>query len=255
MHILACALLLALTVATVYAGLFLRAATVAVKALPRELQATRVSLIGAIGETRVDLSRQITATRRDVLSQSDRQLTALRTDVMSQADALRETADRRLGDSLARVDTALASVDTAVTTVESLRRDLKPTLDHSAVAAQQVESITGQVNSALPLYLDCDHNPDCVFNRYVGVSKGIERAAGNFAEMSQDSRAALPPMLKTWNQIGLDVSSTAQNINRLTKPHWYDRLIGYGLNGAILYRNLNPVTNLTVTGAQILTGR
>jgi hypothetical protein len=255
MHISACALLLALTVATIYAGLFLRAATVAVEALPRELQATRISLIGAIGETRVDLSRQITAARREVLERSDRQITALRTDVMGEAGAVRETADRRIGDTLTRVDTALASFDTAVTSVESLRQDLKPALDHTGAAARQVEAITAQVNDALPLYLDCDHNPDCVFNRYVGVSKGIERAAGNFADMSQDSRTALPPMLKTWNQIGLDVSSTAQNINRLTKPHWYDRLIGYGLNGAILYRNLNPVTSLTITGAQILTGR
>ncbi len=248
MHISACALLLTLTVATIYAALFLRAATVLVKTLPGELQATRASLIGAIGDTRVDLSRQITATRRDILTRSDRQLTALRADLVGEADSVRETADRRLGDTLSRVDTALASA-------ESLRQDLKPALDHSAAAAAQAESVAAQVNGALPLYLDCDHNPDCVFNRYVGVSKGIERAAGNFADMSQESRVALPPMLHTWNQIGLDVSATAQNINRLTKPHWYDRLIGYGLNGAILYRNLNPVTSLTITGAQVIAGR
>ena len=248
MQALTCALLLALTVATVYAGLFLRAATSLAEDVPRELQATRVELIRAVSDTRVDLSSQITATRRDVLNRSDRQITALRTDVIGEADAVRETADRRIGDALTRVDATLASVD-------SLRLDLKPTLDNSAAAAAQTEQIAAQLNDALPLYLDCDHNPDCVFNRYVGVSKGIERAAGNFAEMSQDARAALPPMLKTWNQIGLDVSSTAQNINRLTKPHWYDRLIGYGLNGAILYRNLNPVTSLTITGAQVISGR
>jgi hypothetical protein len=45
------------------------------------------------------------------------------------------------------------------------------------------------------------------------------------------------------------------NIDRLTKPHWYDRLLGYGLNGVILYRNLNPATNLTVKGVQAITGR
>jgi hypothetical protein len=248
LHILACALLLALTVATIDAALFLRAATALVEAVPRELQATRASLIGAIGDTRVDLSSQLTAIRRDVLSRSDRQLTGLRSDLLGEADAVRQTADHRLGDTLTRVDTALA-------TVESLRQDLKPALDHSAGAAAQAESAAAQFNAALPLYLDCDHNPDCVFNRYVGVSKGIERAAGDFAGMTQQTRAALPPMLHTWNQIGLDVSATAQNINRLTKPHWYDRLIGYGLNGAILYRNLNPVTSLTITGAQVVAGR
>ncbi len=132
--------------------------------------------------------------------------------------------------------------------MDSLHQDLKPSLTHAA-------SITGQVNDALPLYLDCDHNPDCVFNRYVGVSEGIERASLNVGQMSQDVRGALPPMLHTWNRIGDDISGTAGNINRITTPHWYDRLLGYALNGIVLYRNLNPVTNLTVKGAQILTSR
>jgi len=153
----------------------------------------------------------------------------------------RKMADRRLGDTLARADTALG-------TVEALRLDLKPVLDNSA-------AITAQVNASLPLFLDCDHNVDCVFNRYVGASRGIERAALNFGQMTQDQRDALPKMLLTWQQIGADVSGTAGNLNRLTKPHWYDRLLGYGLNAAVIYRNLNPITSLTVTGAQILSAR
>jgi hypothetical protein len=28
-----------------------------------------------------------------------------------------------------------------------------------------------------PLFLDCDHNPDCAFNRFVGFSSGAEQAA------------------------------------------------------------------------------
>jgi hypothetical protein len=59
----------------------------------------------------------------------------------------------------------------------------------------------------------------------------------------------------TWNQIGTGIAGTAANLDRLTKPHWYDRLIGYGLNGVMIYRNLNPATNLTVKGAQLVTGR
>jgi hypothetical protein len=100
-------------------------------------------------------------------------------------------------------------VDTALATVDSLRQDLKPSLDGAA-------AITTQVNGALPLYLDCDHNPDCVFNRYVGVSKGVERASQNFGQMSQDVRGALPPMIKTWSRIGLDVSGTAANVDGIT---------------------------------------
>jgi hypothetical protein len=121
---------------------------------------------------------------------------------MTEASKVRITADRRLGDTLSRVDTAL-------TTVDSLRLDLKPSLDHTA-------AITAQVDDALPLYLDCDHNPDCTFNRFVGVSKGVERASVNLGQMSQDVRGALPPMLKTWSQIGIDASATTENVDGIT---------------------------------------
>jgi hypothetical protein len=77
----------------------------------------------------------------------------------------------------------------------------------------------------------------------------------NIGQMTQEVRGAVPKMLLTWDKIALDVSGTAGNVNRLTKPHWYDRLLGYGLNGIMLYRNLNPATNLTIKGAQIVSSR
>ncbi len=227
---LLCAFLAALTALAVYMAMLIHAATLVVAAIPRE-----------IAETRSELLQEARATRRDVLVRTERQAAALRSDVITQVSQIRETADRRVGDTLARADAALETVD-------GLRRDLRPTLDHSA-------AITAQVDDSLPLFLDCDHNPDCVFNRYVGASKGIERAALNFGEASQNVRGAIPKMLLTWNQIGVDVSGTAGNLDRLTKPHWYDRLIGYALNGIIIYRNLNPITSITLKGVQTLSAR
>jgi hypothetical protein len=227
---LLCALLAALTALAGYTAMLMHTASRTVAAIPSELEATRMALIE---ETR--------AARRDLLVRSERQFTALRGDTVAQLSEFREAADRRLGDSLARADTVLD-------TLNNFRRDVKPTLDHSA-------GITAQIDDSLPLFLDCAHNPDCLFNRYVGASKGIERAALNFGEASQDVRGALPKMLLTWNQIGVSVSGTAGNVERMTKPHWYDRLIGYALNGIVIYRNLNPVTNLTMKGVQTLSSR
>ena len=237
-QILVCAFLSALTALVVCAILLLRAATATVAAIPGEVASARRELIGQLEATRKDLTAQVEAARQDVLTRSERQSAALRTDVMTEVAEIRKMADRRLGDTLARADTALG-------TAEALRRDLNPALDNSA-------AITAQVNASLPLFLDCDHNADCVFNRYVGASHGIERAALSFGEMAQQQREALPEQLATWRQIGADVSGTAGNLNRLTKPHWYDRLLGYGLNAVVIYRNLNPITNLTVKGAQTL---
>lgn len=73
-------------------------------------------------------------------------------------------------------------------------RDVNDTLDKQATAAlaladrhatiienqaasvtTPVANIADQVKEQLPLILDCDHNPDCFFNRYVGASKGFEQ--------------------------------------------------------------------------------
>ena len=240
-QILVCAFLSALTALVVSAILLLRAATATVAAIPGEVQATRRELIGVVEAVRKDLTGQVETARQDVLARSERQSAAVRADVMTEVVEIRKMADRRLGDTLARADTALG-------TVEALRLDLKPVLDNSA-------AIAAQVNAALPLFLDCDHNVDCAFNRYVGASRGIERAALNFGQASTTFNSALPGFVKNADSLVADSAATANNIKRLTTPKWYDRLIGYGLNGVVIYRNLNPVTSLAIKGAQVLSAR
>jgi hypothetical protein len=242
---LSCALLAAVTGVAVQAILLLRAATVATLALPGAvsgaLRATRTDLVGQVAAARKDLAGQIEASRMDLLERTERQLAALRGDVMGQVAETRKVADQRIGDTLAHVDTALGKI-------EELRGDLKPVFDHAA-------SITRQVDDAAPLFLDCEFNQDCVFNRYVGASKGVERAAMNFGQMSADVQTALPTAIKTWQGIGTNMGAITANVNRLTTPHWYDRVLGYGLNGVVIYRNLNPATNLIVKGAQVISSR
>ena len=218
-QVLLCALLTALTALAGYTAMLIHAATVTVAAIPLE-----------IAQTRRELLQEARATRRDVLTRTERQVAAMRSDAVAQFSEFRETADRRVGDTLARADAALE-------TVNGLRRDLKPTLDHSA-------AITAQVDDSLPLFLDCDHNPDCMFNRYVGASKGIEKAAANFGQMSSDFRGALPEAIQGWQGIGDDVHGITGNVRKLTTPKWYDRLLGYGLSFGAAYRDLNPGYNV-----------
>ena len=65
----------------------------------------------------------------------------------------------------------------------------------------------------------------------------------------------MPGALTTWQTIGGNVQGITANINTITKPKWYDRLLGYGLNGVVIYRNLNPAGNLTVRGAHLVSSR
>lgn len=93
----------------------------------------------------------------------------------------------------------------------------------------------------------------------VGASK---IAAGELATSGRDFQKAVPVYIELGKKLGADsdtllinTGNVAKNIERLTSPRWYDRLIGYGLNGAIMYRSLNPATNLTIKGAQIIAGQ
>ena len=225
LQICGCALLAALTSLVVFTIDFVRTATAAVSVLPGEVIATRSALVD-----------EIRAARKDVLARSERQVSALRKDVMAEAGEIRETADRRVGDTLARADAVL---DTA----EELRHDLQPVF----AAAQSTLHDTGRTVADLHPQL-------------LGLVAASKVTAGETAQTMRDFRSAVPSFIAQGNTIAANVnvatsqfSSVATNLNRLTKPKWYDRLLGYGLNGVVIYRDLDPVTSLTVKGLQFLT--
>jgi len=224
-QIFVCALLTALTGLAVCTIQLVRTATATVSALPGEVSATRAALMA-----------EVQAARQDVLARSERQAAALRHDVLQEAGEIRETADRRVGDTLARADAAL---DVA----EGLRRDLRPVLD-----------------AARGTLHDADRTVVDLHPQFLGLVAASKVTAGETAQTMRDFRNAVPSFIAQGQKISANVdtatsefSGAATNLNRLTKPKWYDRLLGYGLNGIVIYRNLNPVTNLTVKGVQLLT--
>jgi hypothetical protein len=181
--VVACILLLALTALAIQALLLVRAATASVAAVPAEIAQVREALDGRIAALEGDLMGQVSR----VLDGDPRAMDAagrapLRGLVLAQVSGLRrDLLDPETGqltllrrESLERVDAALA--------------EIRPVTEHAG-------NVLKQVDEAAPLFLDCDHNADCLFNRYVGTSKGIERAAENFGQASEDFRKALPPVL------------------------------------------------------------
>jgi hypothetical protein len=223
--------------------------------IARESGATRTAALQAIANTRKDLLGEVASLRTDLMARADKALDITSRTAQQANDRVKlltDDADTWMKTLTAMTDTRLKDTDAQLTRANDslalVTAGLKPVLDHAG-------NIAKQVDDNAPLFLDCEHNPDCVFNRYVGVSKGVERAALNFGQMSTDVRAALPTAINTWQGIGTNVNGITANVNKLTTPKWYDRLLGYGLNGVIMYRNLNPVTNLTVKGAQFLASR
>jgi hypothetical protein len=129
-----CALMAAGTFLAVEAALLTRAAIRTVAALPEQIALTRNALVGEVAATHKDLDEQIAAARVDVLARSERQADRLRRDLFAETDAIRATADRRLGDTLARADAALANV-------EALRQDIEPVIENAAVTEQSAVAL------------------------------------------------------------------------------------------------------------------
>jgi hypothetical protein len=237
-QICVCALLSALTGLVMCAIVLVRTATGTVAAIPGQMDATRAALAAEIQAARHDVIRQVADSRHDLLERTERQAAALREGVLREAGRFREDAGRRVGDTLGRADTALS-------TAQDLRQDLKPVIDAAQHTLEHADKTVADLHPQL-----------------LGLIAASKVTAGETAQTMRDLRGAVPGFLTQSQAIAgnvqtatLSFSGVADNLNRLTKPKWYDRLLGYALNGAVIYRNLNPITSLTVTGAQLLTSR
>lgn len=237
-QICVCALLIALIALAVSAVVLVHTTTATIAAIPPQLDATRAALAIEIAAMRGAVLHEVAESRHDLLQRTDRQADELRTGLLGETGRIREAADRRMGDTLARADTAIA-------TVQELRQDLKPAIDAARDTLVHTDKTVADLHPQL-----------------LGLIAASKVTAGETAQTMRDVRGAVPGFLTQSEAIAgnvqtatLHFSGVADNLNRLTKPKWYDRLIGYGLNGIILYRNLNPITSLTVKGAQILTSR
>lgn len=235
---LLCGLLAALAGVAIQAFLLLHAATVAARALPGAVSAE-------LAAARADLTGQVAAARQDLLARTERQVAALRTDVMGEAAQIRSTADRRVGDTLARVDTALGKV-------EELRGDLKPVLANAATLTQHADALTGDAKDSLD---------DLYFDVKASVASATV-AANSFGQMSLDAKNALPAAITTWQGIGTNVKATTEasteasrstarvmkNFATATKPLPTWARIGLAVAPPIAQVGVSVATTLAVTG-------
>ena len=153
---------------------------------------------------RGDLTGQLESARKDLLARTERQVAAARRDVLAEVAQIRLTADRRTGDALARVDAALDKI-------EEVRGDVQPVLKHAS-------SVAAQVDDAAPLFLDCEYNPDCAFNRFQGTSKAIEQMAQAGAKAAPEITASVAGIASSGNAIAADAKREADEITKPKTP-------------------------------------
>lgn len=124
-----------------------------------ELHAQNISLL------------QTQAAARETLQQ----IGEMRADALTAEVVLARILDNHLSDA----NTSLARTGYSISFAAGAIAD---SANQATSGAAQVESQLSSRLDDLTLFTDCDHNADCAFNRWVGMSRGIEQAAKAWGE-------------------------------------------------------------------------
>jgi hypothetical protein len=193
---LKCVLLALLAVGVFVIGdrltVLIETTTHAVAAVPtmvdKRIAAVQTDLNRQLDATRDDLNRQLTAVRKD----SVQQITQTRTEALAAIGSIKDTADARLASIQGDAVKQLAAVTDPL---------------HATLAA---------VADTTPMFTDCDHNPDCLFNRYQGASKAFERASMETAKTMQAVQAGTPAIVASVTKAANNAAEASANSAKVT---------------------------------------
>lgn len=116
---------------------------------------------------------------------------------------------------------------------------------------QPMASVATELEEAAPMFLDCEFNPNCFFNRWVGMGQGIERASYATADMAEAARDFMKnefPILidssvKISDNIEKGTGHLAVVAEKLATPApWYQRILSYAVSGAYIFRVYDLLT-------------
>ena len=148
-------------------------------------------------------------------------------------------------DAFTRIDTLSLNIDKQLTkTNESISTVTTAYADIPVVVGARFDKQT-----------DCSKNALCWQNLTTDTLTNLRYTGRDFSIASQTFTAGFPTILDNSTKITANFAGITSNINKLTTPHWYDRVLGYAVNGAILYSTMNPVTNIGVTVAKVVSSQ
>lgn len=224
-HVVLLASLIALVVSGV---LFLGAATRVIDGLPamvdKDIAAAQTAVIGEIRGARADTVDQIAKARVAAVGQIAQTRRAL---VLQTLNA-RLDLDEKI----------VAGLKLAHFHASALEDQLDDTNKILLGTAMPIAGIAHQINDAAPLFLDCDHNPDCVFNRYVGVSKGVEQSAIAIGKAMPGLTVNIGDITHHADRIATTADAY---VTKLTAPQpWWERVLGITRDLSLLARPFIP---------------
>lgn len=246
-NVLTCCLLAAVTALVVQTILFVHVATQAVAVVPVIANQTRADALKIVGDTRQDLLVELKSLQWEATRIGDGTLSRLDDLLGSSNERLKQAvdvADKRLGETIEIFSATLkpipglfAGIDDTNRTLRETVASIRPTIDH--------------VNEATAILFRRDALPAQI----LGLVAASKVTMGETAQTMRAIERATPGILSTFGTLEKSAAATAENLNRLTKPRWYDRALGYGSTAVTTYRALHPATDLRIQGTQYLATR
>jgi hypothetical protein len=179
------------------------------RAVAREAEATREMLSRLVTERGNALDAQLTGLRRDVRQ--------METDIARRAEGQLNLIRRDLNAQLSQLSGTVTNQTAAVTASAA------NVLQQYGELSIPLNKTLKQVSETADLALDCDHNPDCVYNRYVGTMRGVEKTAVAVAKMADSVQQVTPETARAVQHTSRDMAII---VNRFARPtHWVKSVI------------------------------
>lgn len=218
--------------------------------------ATFFFLLPAIIENEALLTRTLIEERVESLEKTtNQQLMDWRQTTETQIKDLKLTADNRLRSIEQTADKRLSSVETQTmkrmdVLIASTDRNMTDVASGVNVLTQKYSEIPDRLESSIKPYTDCEENDFCWQNLATDSLVAVRQSSKDTSLAMQQVTTTLPlvagdihtstaAFATQFPVIAQNVTNVTANIDRLTKPKWYDRLIGYAANGTLIWFNIN----------------
>jgi len=191
----------------------------------------------------------------------------LQTNIMIRTEIpiLREELMQTTNNTITKIDKRIYSVEKALfsridvienktfKSIDRLQSNIDNLTEESIALSKDYRTIPVSLNTFMtPINskMSCKFNDSCWPNLFTDVlidtrntartasssfilfNREIPKITSDINKLSTSFSVGLPTIID-------NTSKVTDNINRLTKPKWYDRLIGAGVNGSMIWFNIN----------------
>lgn len=224
--------------------------SIAALALAIALITTPIIVNHQLTELRKDAVVEIETSRNSVLATVDDKFDQLQNTVLQIGDkadkrlaSIEYLADNRLGslqrETLAEVanssDQLMNKVDTLTNVVD---RQLTVTNVSVAKLSDVYSVLPDQIGSRFEKQTNCTLNDLCWQNMGTALLRDARFTAVDVSRVSKQFEVGFPQFQTNTEKLSLNLAGIAENVNKITKPHWYDRLLNLGIGGLLVASKL-----------------